>query len=288
MRPLPSLTAIRAFETAARRGSFSLAASELGVTPAAVSLQVKSLEAELGRRLFLRQGNRILLTDAGRAIYPRLASAFKDLAEAVGPVDQARGRLVISVLPMLGPWVAARLAGHDGALEIRLADDPVSLIKGAADLRVTYGGHLYPDHRVMALGVDQMLPLGLPGTTEPRLLPPESFIHMDWGPGYGSLPGWTEWFAAHSLPAPDPGLGWRVNDPMLALALLRAGRGIALLPQNVMGNTDVSVLGRKLLLPMPNVVVMLQARAQNRKIAQIVTLLGAEIPQSPYISLPAT
>ena len=75
MRPLPSLTAIRAFETAARRGSFSLAAHELGVTPAAVSLQVKSLEAELGRQLFLQQGYRILLTDAGRAIYPRLASA---------------------------------------------------------------------------------------------------------------------------------------------------------------------------------------------------------------------
>ncbi len=287
MRPLPSLTAIRAFETAARRGSFSLAASELGVTPAAVSLQVKSLEAELGRQLFLRQGNRILLTDAGRAIYPRLASAFKDLAEAVGPIGQARGRLVISVLTMLGPWVATRLASHDSALEIRLADDPVSLIKGDADLRVTYGGHLYPDHRVTALGTDDMRPVGLPGTDAPNLLPPERFIHMDWGPGYGSLPGWAEWFAAHSLPAPDPGLGWRVNDPGLALTLIREGRGVALLPGNFVGSGEFQTLGKALPLPMPNVLVMLQARAHSRRLARIVTLLGGTVPQGPYIS-PAT
>lgn len=275
MRPLPSLTAIRAFETAARRGSFSLAAIELGVTPAAVSLQVKSLEAELGRRLFLRQGNRILLTDAGRAIYPRLASAFKDLAEAVGPVDQARGRLVISVLPMLGQWVAARLASHDGALDIRFADDPVSLIKGEADLRVTYGGHLYPDHRVTGLGTDAMMPIGLSGTVGPTDQPPERFIHVDWGPGYGSLPGWMEWFADQSLPAPDPWLGWRVNDAGLALSMVRNGQGVALLPEKMIENSGVAVLGKSMPLPLPNVIVMLQARAHSRRLARIVTLLGA-------------
>lgn len=274
MPALPSLTAIRSFEVAARCGSFALAARELGVTPAAVSLQVKALEAELGRRLFLRQGNRILLTDAGRAIYPRLASAFKDLAEAVGPVDHGRGRMVISVLPMLGPWVAARLAGEGDPFEIRLAEDPVSLIKGEADLRVTYGGHLYPDHRVAALGTDEMVPLGLTADMDPLHLPSERFIHMDWGPGYGSLPGWGEWFAARGGQAPDPGLGWRVNDPALALALLREGRGVALLPRAALGGAGVAVLGAPLALPLPNVLVLLQARAQNQRLLRVAARLG--------------
>jgi LysR family transcriptional regulator, glycine cleavage system transcriptional activator len=286
MRNLPSLTALRAFETAARRGSFALAATELGVTAAAVSLQVKALEAELGRRLFLRQGNRILLTDAGRAIYPRLAGAFKELAAAVGPVDRARGRLVISVLPMLGAWVAVRLAGHEVPLEIRLAEDPVSLIKGEADVRVTYGGHLYPDHRVIALATDRMLPVGPPGSPEPEDLPPDRFVHVDWGPGYGSLTGWTEWFTARGRPPPDPGLGWRVNDPALALALVRDARGVALVPENVVGSTGLLALGEAMPLPLPNVLVMLQARAQSRRLARIAELLGAQSPPDASGFLP--
>ncbi|MBL9053186.1 MAG: LysR family transcriptional regulator [Tabrizicola sp.] len=283
MPALPSLTAIRSFETAARCGSFSLAARELGVTAAAVSLQVKALESELGRQLFLRQGNRILLTDAGRAIYPRLANAFKELAEAVGPVDQGRGRLVVSVLPMLGSWVAERLADHGDQVEIRLAEDPVSLIKGEADLRVTYGGHLYPDHRVLALGIDRMLPCGLPGCALDGL-PPDRFIHMDWGAGYGSLPGWAEWCAAQGMPTPDPGLGWRVNDAGLALVLLRRAAGVALLPERVLGASGLVALGEGLPMPLPNVLVMLQARAASRKLASVAAVLGAVAQPEAYLN----
>lgn len=283
MQRLPSLTAIRAFEAAARCGGFALAAQELGVTAAAVSLQVKALETELGRRLFLRQGNRILLTDAGRAIYPRLASAFKDLTEAFGPVDQRRGRLVVSVLPMLGPWVASRLAGHEAALEIRLAEDPVSLIKGEADLRVTYGGHLYPDHRVTALGTGRMLPVGPKGGASLLALPPGRFVHLDWGPGYGSVPGWAEWFAAKGQPAPEPGLGWRVNDATLALALIRRAGGVALLPEACVEGEGLEILGEGMPLPLPNVLVILQARAGSRRLARIAALLGAEGRFGDYI-----
>ena len=278
MRSLPSLTALRAFETAARCGSFSLAAVELGVTAAAVSLQVKALEAELGRRLFLRQGNRILLTDAGRFIYPRLASAFKDLSEVVGLGDQARGRLVISVLPMLGPWVVSRLSNPSAAFEIRLGEDPVSLIKGDADIRITYGGHLYPDHRVTSLHTDEMVPVGPQGSPAPKDLPPDRFIHMNWGPGYGSLPGWAEWFSANGGTLPDQNAGWRVNDAALALALIRDGRGIALLPRNLVGRTEVLVLGKALPMPLPNVLVMLQARSQSVRLARIASLLGDQNP----------
>ncbi|MBZ9797452.1 LysR family transcriptional regulator [Mesorhizobium sp. ES1-4] len=83
MERLPPLNAIKAFEVAARAGSFTLAASELGVSSAAVSQQIRNLETWFGKQLFVRTGNRITLTDAGHAIYPQTARALGDIA-AIG------------------------------------------------------------------------------------------------------------------------------------------------------------------------------------------------------------
>ena len=73
---LPPLNALRAFEAAGRTGSFSDAASELGVSSAAVSQQVRKLEAYLGRNLFFRNNNPIQLTVAGRDLYQNAAVAL--------------------------------------------------------------------------------------------------------------------------------------------------------------------------------------------------------------------
>ncbi|MEQ9125443.1 MAG: LysR family transcriptional regulator, partial [Alphaproteobacteria bacterium] len=85
---LPSLTALRAFEAAARLGSFARAAEELNVTAAAISQQVRALEADLGLPLFDRIGRRLELTDAGRAYAPGLADGF---ARIVAATAAARG-----------------------------------------------------------------------------------------------------------------------------------------------------------------------------------------------------
>lgn len=74
MRNLPPLNAMKAF-AAARTGSFTRAARELGVSSAAVSQQVRNLEIFFGKQLFSRNGNRLAMTDAGRAIYPQTARA---------------------------------------------------------------------------------------------------------------------------------------------------------------------------------------------------------------------
>lgn len=79
---LPSLNTLRAFEAAARHLSFKVAASELGVTPGAVSQQVKKLEASLGVALFRRLPRGLLLTDQGEAYLPRITRVFEDLTEA--------------------------------------------------------------------------------------------------------------------------------------------------------------------------------------------------------------
>src|SRR5215467_434811 len=81
-RKLPPLSAIRAFEAAARHGSFTKAAEELGMTQAAVSYQVKLLEDRVGAPLFLRQPRRVVLSEAGKRLAPAVAEAFQRLNAA--------------------------------------------------------------------------------------------------------------------------------------------------------------------------------------------------------------
>src|SRR5258706_7577798 len=116
-RRLPPLGALRAFEAAARHVSFSRAAEELNVTPAAISHQVKQLEAWLGVPLFRRLTRALRLTDEGQALLPALGQAFDRLALAVGkgsaggaagtPTVSALTHLVVNRLgPRLPPFPA--------------------------------------------------------------------------------------------------------------------------------------------------------------------------------------
>ncbi len=90
-RRLPSLNALRAFEAAARHLSFTKAAEELHVTQAAVSHQIKGLEAQLGVQLFRRLNRRLLLSDAGQGYRPALTEAFDRVAEATARLSAAGG-----------------------------------------------------------------------------------------------------------------------------------------------------------------------------------------------------
>ncbi|OYX43556.1 MAG: hypothetical protein B7Z02_08410 [Rhodobacterales bacterium 32-67-9] len=238
------LNAIRAFEVAARTGSFVQAGTELGVTAAAVSQQVKALEEHLGKRLFLRQGNRITLTDAGRAIYPRIELALTDLAAVVEELHEGRNRarLVVSVLPSVAElWLAPALAGfHAGGVEIRVEEDPVVFARDGVDLRITYGGHYYPDHEVERLFRDRIVAVAAPGLAVSQgsldTAPDGNFIHTDWGPAYATQPTWAAWFAEKkSARRPDPQAGLRVDRTGLAAAAARAGLGAALVPERIAG-----------------------------------------------------
>src|ERR671925_598088 len=83
MRPLPPLTALRAFEAAARHGNFVKAAAELGVTAGAISQHIKALEERLGIALFRRLARGVKLTEAGRAYLPGIADGFDRLPRAI-------------------------------------------------------------------------------------------------------------------------------------------------------------------------------------------------------------
>ncbi|RVA27563.1 LysR family transcriptional regulator, partial [Mesorhizobium sp. M7A.F.Ca.CA.004.11.2.1] len=170
MERLPPLNAIKAFEVAARAGSFTLAASELGVSSAAVSQQIRNLENWFGKQLFVRTGNRIALTDAGHAIYPQTAKALGDIA-AIGQrmlEGGMRTRLVVSVPFSLAElWLAPRLAVlldafPQMAIDVRVEDDPVDLMRQNIDLRISYGDYHYPGLKLVRLVHDHVLPVCAP------------------------------------------------------------------------------------------------------------------------------
>ena len=91
MRRLPPLAAIRAFEAAARTENFTAAAAELGMTQAAVSYQVKSLEERLGSPLFIREKGRARLTPLGARLLPSLSGAFDAIEAAFASHRETKG-----------------------------------------------------------------------------------------------------------------------------------------------------------------------------------------------------
>lgn len=112
VRRLPPLNALRAFEAAARHGSFAKAADELAVTPTAISHQVRQLEDHLGVTLFERLPRGLRLSDAGRALAPDLTRGLDHLARAMGRLRDRplAGTLRVSVLPSFCMmWLTPRL-----------------------------------------------------------------------------------------------------------------------------------------------------------------------------------
>ena len=132
---LPPLTALRAFEAAARHLSFAQAAAELNVTPAALSFQIKSLEAHLGTPVFRRLNRAVELTEAGRALSPAVTDGFETLSRAWRTTQRLGDNNTLTVTA--GPaftskWLAPRL--YDFA---RL--HPEIELRVSASLRLTRG-----------------------------------------------------------------------------------------------------------------------------------------------------
>src|SRR5882757_9162523 len=127
MAALPSLRGLQAFEAAARSGSFAAAAEELSISAAAVSQLIRTVEEQMGRKLFHRVNRRVVLTEAGIEMLPRLTMAFQEIGSIARGSDAFRPRLVISVPPSMAMgWLSQRLAGFvasHGAVDISLRGD---------------------------------------------------------------------------------------------------------------------------------------------------------------------
>ena len=239
MVALPSLRGLQAFEAAARTGSFAAAADELSVSAAAVSQLIRTVEEQLGRKLFHRVNRRAVLTEAGVEMLPRLSMAFREIGSVARDVggDAFRPRLVISVPPSMAMgWLSERLAGFvagHGAADISLRgdDDPVPFDHELIDIRLSYGPH-YREHPTEEIVRDAVYPVCAPtlsGATRSDGLAGLPLIHTDWGPTGASFPSWRNWFeAAGSEPDRAIQRGLSANSSRAALDLAISGLGVAL------------------------------------------------------------
>jgi LysR family glycine cleavage system transcriptional activator len=239
-RSLPPLNALKAFEAAGRHLSFTRAAGELNVTPAAVGHQIKALEERLGVPLFHRQTRALRLTEAGQMALPTISQGFDRLAQGV---EQMRalgesGVLTISVSPSFGAmWLVPRLEDfrmRHPEIEIRIdgTDRRVDVARGDADVAIRYGPGGYDGVQVDRLFGQANTPVCSPALQcgEPPLQRPDdlrghTLLHIDWKDAEAS---WRMWLLAAGLDDIDPTRGPRYTMETMAVEAARDGQGVAL------------------------------------------------------------
>ena len=242
-RRLPPLNALRAFEAAARHLSFSTAAAELHVTPAAISHQIKALEDDLGIKLFRRLNREVQLTDAGLACLPGLRDGFERIAEAVGRAQRqdASGVLTVSTSPALAAkWLVPRIekfrVGHP-EIDVRV-DASMHLVDFTREnvhIALRYGRGRYPGLNTELLLRVEVFPVCSPSLLrgahplrKPEDLRHHMLIHDETLANDPSCPDWTMWLRAAGVAGVDASRGVRFNQGALAIDAAIGGRGVAL------------------------------------------------------------
>ena len=253
-RPLPPLNALRAFEATARHLSFSKAADELHVTPAALSHQIRGLEDMLELKLFHRRARAIELTDAGRLIYPGIRAGFESIREAVERLDRNfKDRvLVVSSSPGLtAKWLVPRLykflALHP-EIETRITASIAfaNFTTDDVDIGIRLSSGAQPDLYVEKLSDEWLLPLCSPRLLdgehplrEPRDIKNFPLIQVDLP---GIVPTWADWMRMAGVDGVDTTRGLRLNVADHALDAASEGMGVVL-AYKIVASRDIA-LGR--------------------------------------------
>lgn len=236
---LPPLTALRAFDAAARHMSFAKAADELNVTPAALSFQIKSLEDHLGTPVFRRLNRAVELTEAGMALAPGAQDGFDALTRAWRAARRSMdtGTLTVTAGPAFtAKWLAPRLyafAQANPEIELRLSASLklMSFDRDDIDVAIRFG--YGPDHGLFSspLMRDFMTPVMSPTLAQTYKTPSDLLtapILIDESVLFLDPPSdWAAWFKANDLPATElHGLHFSQADHAIDAA--QAGAGVLL------------------------------------------------------------
>jgi LysR family transcriptional regulator, glycine cleavage system transcriptional activator len=239
-RPLPPLNALKAFEATARHLSFSKAAQELHVTPAALSHQIRGLEDLLGLKLFHRRARSIELTAPARLIYPGVRSGFESIREALDRLGRGREDriLVVSSAPGLtAKWLVPRLyrflARHpDIETRITAGIGYANFVSDGVDVGIRLSPGVHPELHVEKLSDEWLLPLCSPRLLEgerplrsPKDLSHFPLIQVDLP---GLVPTWADWLEMAGIAGVDTSRGLRLNVADHALDAASEGVGVVL------------------------------------------------------------
>jgi len=232
----PSLLALRAFEAAARRMSFTAAARELHVSQAAVSRHVRTLEQDLSVILFRRLHRRVELTYAGQQLAARLASGFQQIRSAVDAVRRRPERQlrVTAETAFAALWLVPRLgkfAAEHPEIELNLESSAdLRALGREADIAIRF---LYTDSRLRWRGAQRLAEIdGVPiiagaAPVGSRLRNDRAVLDYRLLDDDGGV-GWQRWFAAAGLSGYEKAKHVHFSDHTLALDAARRGQGVAL------------------------------------------------------------
>lgn len=233
------LNALRVFDAAARHLSFTKAADELAVTPAAVGQQIRALEDVLGVVLFKRMTRNLELTPEAERGLPALRAGFLQFEEAVRLMQEGQGSNTLTVAAprdITAKWLAARLAAYgadkpDLRFVLVPADGPVDFTQANLDLAVLYGAMPAEEELSGArLAAESMVVVAGPALAE-RLkgandLASTALVHH---PGSD----WSAWFETRQASHPQAAAGLSVGDAGLAIDAAAAGYGVARVPTTI-------------------------------------------------------
>lgn len=234
---LPSLKGLRTFESVARLKSFKLAASELNVTPSAVSHQIRQLEDELGCRLSRRGRGGFELTAQGRTLADSVRRAFRRISDTVDQMrEEAGSRIVLQVYSTFAVrWLLPRLPAFEAAnpdLEVRLitSQSDVNLAESATDACVLIGTPDRKDVAYKLLFQSRIFPVCSPEYLEragpisrPGDLRDHPLLQV-----YPSQDDWSVWLSTVGARSVDPSGQARFDSYDHALNMAVRGMGVAL------------------------------------------------------------
>jgi LysR family glycine cleavage system transcriptional activator len=245
-KALPPLSALRAFEAAARHSSLTKAAQELNVTAGALSHQIRGLEEMLGLKLFERKVRAIALTPAGRQLYPGLQTGFVHIRDAVAGLSAAKDErvLVISTPPgFTSKWLAPRLYRFSAAnpeIDARISSSLANANFATDGVDVAIRNLAIGAPGDPELAVEQLIEMRLVPVCSPKLiaahggrLTPEALkgvplIHDDTLSNRPEVPSWADWLRTVGVEGVDLTRGLRFNGADHALDATEEGAGVLL------------------------------------------------------------
>jgi LysR family glycine cleavage system transcriptional activator len=242
-RRLPPLNALRAFEAAARHGSFAAAAQELRVTDSAVSQQVRTLERYLGTRLFKRLPRGLLLTELGSTYLPVLTAGFDRLSEATTRLRSGGigGLLTVAALPAFASgWLLPRISRFRERyprmdLLLKTGRALADFRREDIDVAIRFGAGGGNDTKSVFLLAEEVFPVASPTLVVPSLVPMSvadlralPLLHdVDGHPAQPWL-SWQGWFERAGVDSPTALRGLQFTDSIVLLSAAVAGLGVAL------------------------------------------------------------
>lgn len=235
---LPPLSTLRAFEAAARLGSFKRAAEELAVTATAISHRIRVLEEYLERPLFLRKVRAVELTTDGQTLFAAVGGSFRAIASAIEQVRRPpRASVTLSATPAFAAkWLVPKLVAFqnehpDIDLRIHASNAPVDLSTGAADLAIRYGPGHYNWVTTTPLLENRFAPVASPSLTASLSQDASQWplIHFDWLLPSSATVTWDTWARESGRQLQALPAGIRYSEESHAIQAVVAGQGVGLL-----------------------------------------------------------